>query len=758
MCLLENPLSANGESRHAHFIGIGGVGMAGLAWLLKQSGWTVSGCDLTFSPYSKHLERCGISVEYTHSAKHIRTLNPERDVIIKTAAVPDTMPEIAEAVKLGLRVVRRGEALARVSGRFRTIAVCGAHGKTTTACLIASVMRDLFPDRTAWCIGGATRKLGFVAGGILANNGFLVVEADESDGSLACYAPFITVITNIDSDHVDFFKTSDALDGVFREIVSKTSRAVIFNLTDKRSSDVVKSTLFMNGCRKAPVSPVPIPKQTRLHAEDVIFDNLKINFKAVSSDSNAAYLSVNTPGMHNVANCLLAMTACMEAGESVKLDECARALQESAQMPRRRFEQIPVPLNRFTLICDYAHHPREIKAFVSVVAQQLIGRKIAVFQPHRYSRTKAFLKDFAESFPGVDTIVIVPVFPASEQPAAGGMSSDLYSQFRDLRPEKSPHTVLLQSLNDAVRFLEFELRPGDTVMLIGAGDIVDIAGDVSRIVPDAAPPYVQTRLGAYGTLAHVRRITSDLDEFLSSPLPRAVIGGGANTIISPTGFSGTIFRPGAAYSYLKKGSDPCKLTVGCAMPGASLLSYCLENNLSGLEFMAGIPGCCGGWLAMNAGTRYGSFCDVVDCVHAVDMYSGERLVLSRSGLNAAYRSCPGIKGRIALEIDITLHYASRPEIESKIEEAKKRRFNFSGLRTAGSVFKNPPEAPAGKLLEEAGCKNIHVGGAWVCPEHANVICTDSSAEASDVIALVEKMKAAVSSRFGIELQLELNVL
>ena len=197
--------------------------------------------------------------------------------------------------------------------------------------------------------------------------------------------------------------------------------------------------------------------------------------------------------------------------------------------------------------------------------------------------------------------------------------------------------------------------------------------------------------------------------------------------------------------------------IGAATPGAKLFGYCRENGLSGLEFMAGIPGMCGGWLAMNAGTKQGCFCDAVESVTAMKP-DGEIVELSRGDLRASYRECPGLRGMVALSVKLRLTQSTPEAVAAAMDSARAKRFDFGGMRTAGSVFKNPPgDKTAGQILDAAGCKGLRVGGAYVCERHANIIAADVGATASDILALIGIMRKRAFDSSGVELELEVEV-
>ncbi|MCL1909822.1 MAG: UDP-N-acetylmuramate--L-alanine ligase [Kiritimatiellaeota bacterium] len=740
-------LSNTGRVRHVHFAGIGGVGMSGLAWIMRELGCTVTGCDIATGG---------------HSPDHLNGV----DLLVRTSAIPEPEPEIAEAIKRGIPVMRRGELLAHITRRIDTIAVCGTHGKTTTATFIASILRRLAPEKTAWCIGGTSAELPTVAGGVVGENSTLVAEADESDGTLALYTPHITVLTNIDPDHLEHFSGIEELEATFAAALSATRHAVIYNADHQR----VRQILWSVGKNK--ITSFGFSETADYRISDFSHDEHGCVF-ILTSNGESKQLRLPFPGQHNALNAAAAIAAVCESGFG--FDEVCVSLQKIETLPARRFEKIGNPRG-FTVISDYAHHPVEIKALINA-AKTLPDTKriVAVFEPHRYTRTKALGAEFATAFDGVDVLVLCPVYAASEAPIAGGMIEDLYAKIKNCEIAKLRkhgvfenceipirEIILARSLDDAEKYVRVILREGDVVLCVGAGNVDRIAPTISNFKISKFHNSA-IRVGSYGVPAFVPngisvvKTTEELREIVMRG-DAHVIGAGTNTLIAPTGFHGRLIKlEGREFDFMDGSGDPSHI-VGAATPGAKLLEFCRANGLSGLEFMTGIPGLVGGWLAMNAGTKHGCFCDAVVSVRAMTR-DGEIREISKSELNASYRACPGLRGMIALSVELRLKKSTPEAVTEKMGVARAARFDFSGMRTAGSVFKNPPGGKtAGQILDEAGCKGLRVGGAYVCERHANIIAADEGATASDVLALIGIMKMRARESSGAELETEVEIL
>lgn len=735
----------------AHFVGIGGVGMAGLAYILHRFGWIVSGCDSQANANIRWLEELGVAVSIGHSATHVSSFDSNTDIVIYTPAVSEESEELLAFKQLGVATYRRGRVLAELSKHRRLVAVCGSHGKTTTATYLAALLQAANYPSLAWCIGGSSRTLPHPAGGTPeAPDSLIVTEADESDGTLAEYSPFVTVITNVDLDHIDHFADEAAFVDVFKKAVCATNGYIIYNADASRASKIVAEC----SC-STEAHGYGVEESADFKLELVDFTTISPVGKISHMGLSYGFTLKNMPGKHNLYNAAAAISAAAALG--IKLENASELISLVASLPARRFEHFEHCSNLFKIISDYAHHPEEIKALISAAKLVPARRIVAVFQPHRYSRTKNFIKEFPAAFVGCDEVIIPPVYSASEPPIAGGTSASLYASFRrakELDPATTPEPVYAATLNSVLTYLRFTVRKDDLVLLVGAGDIINLLPELQKLEPIQGE---LVQIGSFGTKGYVKKLTENLDEFINAPAPKCVIGHGTNLFVSGTGYEGTILRLSKEYSFINKLSNT-QLEIGAATPSAMVLKYCKEHCLAGIEFMAGIPGNVGGWLAMNAGTRQGAICDVVKSVKIIDPATGEQSELSVEDLNAGYHCCPGLANKLVLSCVIELNASTENEVEAALSQAKSKRFDFSGLRTEGSVFRNPPNLIAGKLSDEAGCKGMRIGGAKVIEQHGNIIATSEGATASDVAALIECVREAVYEKHNVLLDREIVIL
>lgn len=461
-------------SIRVHAIGAGGIGMAGLAYLLHALGHPVTGCDSHPSRTSDWLRAASIPVDSTHSPDHLR----DADWAIYSPACPPDLPELQAAYARHLPLHRRGHVLPVLARRFKTLAVAGTHGKTTTSALLAHLLQAADVD-PSFCIGGEIPP--DLSPARLGAGPHLVIEADESDGTLARYAPHAAVITNIEPDHLDNFDSQEALFDCFRTFAAQADH-LLLSADDPATIHLAaefpaKSLLYTVPADLPPFDPgAPSP---------VAAGDLPTARVLTATPSPAGWTftaafpghpeplaaTLPLPGRHNLQNALAALTLCVC---TLNLPPAPLlAALPSFRLPMRRLEPHTLPSGHL-LIADYAHHPTEIRAFVEAVRQLHPGhRLVAIFQPHRYSRTKQFAADFPPAFANVDYLVLAPVYAAFDPPLPGGTSADLLLRFADA-PDAPPVTLapdLPSSLPLAVGHLR---SPDDILLLVGAGDIISL--------------------------------------------------------------------------------------------------------------------------------------------------------------------------------------------------------------------------------------------------------------------------------------------
>ena len=756
-------------------VGACGIGMEGLAILLRARGCNVTGCDLAAGPAAGRLRALGITVTRGHDPSH---LAHDVDRVVASTAVPDTAPELAAARARGIPVTRRGVELAELARAHRTVAVCGAHGKTTTACFLVQVLRHAGME-AGWCIGGESAALGAVARPAPAG-GLLVVEADESDGTLAGYAPAVTLVTNVEFDHAEHHADLASLTGCFESVLGQTGEAAVVCADDP------------GAMRVAGAAPETITFGTvagaRVRAERVEQEGEGAAFDLVdAAEGFRARVVLAAPGRHNLLNALGAAAAARVCGAG--WPDIAAALP-ACRLPGRRFECVSAA-GGVRVISDYAHHPTEIAALIAAARTLRPRRLLAVFQPHRYSRTLALGPQFPAAMSGLDLLILLPVYPASELPVPGGRAWDLYARFREAGVEPPPR--LVDTREAAWAYLRRVMRPEDMLLVIGAGDVEEIAQwareaegggsrgcspsmaaveDTGRLMEGERPreplelrtgvPLAHlTTFGVGGEAEEFAEATSEADLALrlrdcaARGIPLHILGAGSNVLVSDGGVRGTVLRLGGD-AFGRIAVDGVRVRAGAAVPLARLLQVCEEHGVGGLEFLEGVPGTVGGALRMNAGAQGQAIAGRVESIRCLNP-DGSLCIVRDEGLEARYRSCDALCRRVAVEAVFAGTACAPDVIRGRRAALAEGRAWLRGIRSAGSVFRNPPDEAAGRLIERAGFKGTHIGGARVSERHANVFVTGDGATASDVRALIETVRAGVAAQCGVVLETEIDL-
>ncbi|MBL1141623.1 MAG: UDP-N-acetylmuramate--L-alanine ligase [Proteobacteria bacterium] len=450
---------AMGRVKHIHFVGIGGAGMGGIAEVLKNIGYEVTGSDIKESAITKRLDSLGVCITIGHAAENI----VNADVVVITSAIDEANEELCAARNNRVPVVRRAEMLAELMRFSQGIAIAGTHGKTTTTSLVASVLAEGGLDPT-YIIGGLLNSSGSHAR--LGTGKYIVAEADESDASFLHLYPVISVITNIDADHLDTYAGDFA--NLRHNFVEFLHQLPFYGLAVLCIDD--------EGVRKIlpevtkPVVTYGMDFEADYNAELIKQESTKTWFK-VSHKDNKNWLEVelNLPGKHNLLNALASIAIAHELGVSDK--DIVSALSHFQGISRRCHVRGDIKLNNInvTLIDDYAHHPTEIEAiFDAIKAGWPERRLVVVYQPHRYTRLRDLFEDFSQILASVDCLIILNVYPAGEEPIAGADSRSLCRAIR-LRGHVDP--IFVEDKETVPEVLSSLLEENDLLLTLGAGDI-----------------------------------------------------------------------------------------------------------------------------------------------------------------------------------------------------------------------------------------------------------------------------------------------
>ncbi len=445
-----------GHVRHLHFVGIGGVGMCGLAELLHAEGFTVSGCDLAASETTARLESLGIAVHLGHAPGHLDGVH----VLVTSSAVMGENAEVEAARGLGIPVIRRAEMLGEISRLKWGIAVAGTHGKTTTTSLTGVVLTKADLDPTV-IVGGRMHFLG--AHARLGRSDYLVCEADEFDRSFLTLFPVLAVLTTVEAEHLDTYGSLDAMEEAFALFVNR----VPFYGAAIACVDDPGVRRLLPRFRRRTVT-YGFAEDADVRGRDVRLTPTRSTCRVVVGGAEAGELILPLPGRHMLANALGATAAALEVG--VPFASIAAAVGAFSGVARR-FERKGTR-GGITLVDDYAHHPTEVAATLQAARQSFPGaRVVAVFQPHLFSRTRAFAPEFGAALMGADAVIVLPIYPAREQPIPG-VTHELVADAARRSGHGQARTAA--SFGEALTILDSLLRPGDVLLTLGAGNVVQL--------------------------------------------------------------------------------------------------------------------------------------------------------------------------------------------------------------------------------------------------------------------------------------------
>jgi len=745
------------EHHRVHLVGVAGSGMSGIAALLIELGHTVSGSDKVSTTETDRLQRLGLRFREQHRPEEAGTA----DLIVFSSAIKNDNPILVSARNYGKPIVRRAEALAAIMRSKRGIVIAGMHGKTTTSAMTAHVLREggLHPCHY---VGAEIPVLGTNAHWD-SRGQYFVAEGDESDGTVALFRPEHTLILNIEEEHLDFYADLDAIEKVFAQLITQTAGTVFYNLDDKNAARVCRS--LARGISYG------FADEADYRAVDIRLTGFASTFRVDHRGQDLGEAVLNVPGQHNVHNALGVIALASELG--IAFEKIAKSLAKF-EHARRRFE-IKYDSPRFLLVDDYGHHPTEIRA--TLKAARSVGRKrvLTMFQPHRYSRTKALRKEFGRAFDDADRVVVTDVYGSSEAPIPGVTGQIIADEIVGHGHRGVSYQPRLEWVHPAVGNM---LESGDLVLSLGAGNIHEqlsalaadlvIAEKLKELVGEGGDVRLYEPLSKHTTLRvggpaqfwvepRTEKAFAELIRFCGDEnLPLFVMGRGSNLLVRDGGVRGVVVHP-CGGDFDKIEIDGVEITAGV---GAKLKEVAYAGKaagIGGMEWMEGIPGAVGGGLRMNAGAMGAQTFENVVRVRYLDA-NGEAHTKSRDELEVHYRDFPLLEKNFAVSAVFRGQPAPLEEIVRKLEASQeKRRTSQPAAKSAGCIFKNPDSCPAGKLVDELGLKNAHVGKARVSEVHGNFIVNDGGATAADMLELIEKIKATALAKRGIELETEVQI-
>ncbi len=442
-----------GKIEKIHFVGIGGIGMSGIAEVLLNLGYKVAGSDLRKSEITERLASLGGEIYYGHSRENISKV----DVVVISSAVHDDNPEVIEARERLIPVIPRAEMLAELMRMKYGIAIAGTHGKTTTTSMVATILGHGGIDPTI-VIGGRLNSIGTNAR--LGQGKFLVAEADESDGSFLKLSPTIAVVTNIDADHLDFYSGIEEIKTTFVEFINKVPfyGLAVLCLDNDNVADVIPLV-------KKRFTTYGLSAQADFRASEVKLAGFTTSFVAHYKGERLGEISFRMPGAHNVLNALATVAVAMEL--NVPFAVIQEGFREFGGVGRRF--QIKGEVGEIMVVDDYGHHPTEIRATLAAAKGGFPERRlVVVFQPHRYTRTKELFDDFVKAFYDADMLVLTDIYGAGEQPIPGATSEALFKKIKQHGQKEVTYIASRDAINDHLLTV---LQAGDIVLTLGAGNL-----------------------------------------------------------------------------------------------------------------------------------------------------------------------------------------------------------------------------------------------------------------------------------------------
>ncbi|MDD5262191.1 MAG: UDP-N-acetylmuramate--L-alanine ligase [Methylacidiphilales bacterium] len=749
--LLEEPGAA------FHLAGISGSGMIGIARLLLDRGCAVSGSDLRKGSQIPDMEKLGLKFFHEHADAN---LGKARALVYSSAVRPDNAERKAAAER-GIPEFKRAEMLAALCRGRKLNVVSGTHGKTTTALLLAQIFKSDGRD-PGYYIGADVPSLPSSAA--WGSGREMVIEADESDGTLDCYDPSSVLILNIEGDHLDHYGDLEHIRNAFVQLARKAKDEVVVCKDDPV-------------CRRMASELPGIVTYSINEAADYQADGIRLEaggsvFRVRERGTELGELRLTLPGRHNISNALGALALARLTG--VDFDACRKALG-SVRGAGRRFDILYADED-YMVVDDYAHHPSEIRATLAAAGSYGKKRILAAFQPHRYSRSYHLKNEFAGAFTAADRVFLTDIYSAGEAPIEG-VSGPAFAEA--VRQGEGGRVAYSETLKDLKTELSVNLEPGDCVLTMGAGNIHEVAEELSRdlrlfkMIGSLAGE--QSVLKAYEPMSRHTTLRvggpaqiwfEPSDETVLSKVavfcrregvPVTLVGRGSNLLVLDHGIRGVCIHLGRPeFSRIRIEGESIYAGAGARLK--QIVYEARKACLGGLEFMEGIPGNLGGALRMNAGAMQSSLFEMVERVRYLNP-EGKVCEAPREEIDVRYRSVPFLESSIALGAWLKGVPKEGAAIAETLNSFSQKRWSSQpAAPSAGCTFKNPGQIPAGRLIDELGLKDTCCGGARISAVHANFIVNDGKATGSDVLRLIETVKRKAKAERGIDLELEVIVL
>jgi UDP-N-acetylmuramate--L-alanine ligase/UDP-N-acetylenolpyruvoylglucosamine reductase len=742
-----------------HLIGVAGSGMSGLALLLLGMGHKVSGSDKATTSETERMQGMGLRFSSPHSAAAVE----DADIVVFSSAIRPDNPAYAGAVAAKIPLYRRAECLAAILHTRKGVVVSGTHGKTTTSSMAAHVLREAGLKPSHY-VGAEIPILGTNAKWSTEGE-FMVAEGDESDGTLALYHPEHSVILNIEAEHLDFYRDLDQIRGVFATLAAQTRGHLVYCAEDPVAHELCagRENAISYGWEDADYTAVEIRDLKGSSA-----------FTVMKRGELLGDVELGIPGHHNILNALAAIALADGCGAAFPL--VSRALSTFAGA-RRRFETRYLSA-AYRIVDDYGHHPTEIAATLQTARSLKPKRVLVLFQPHRYTRTKALADDFGKVLQAADRVFVTDVYPASEPPIDGISGQTIVDA---MQAHGDIPAQVVADLATAHHAVGNALQPGDLLITLGAGNVHEVG---TRLATDLKTLEEMKSLMPDGEIdgklyepmsKHTTLLVGGPAQFWIEPhsfygfaflasycrergIPVRVVGRGSNLLVRDGGVRGAVIHPvGGAFSEVTVGTRG-EITAGAGVRLKKLASTAAAAGIGGFEWMEGIPGNVGGALRMNAGAMGIETFDQVVRVTFLDE-DGVIRTRERGEIAASYRNAQELRRNFALQAV----FKGKPEKPENIkrrwdESREKRKSSQPVSASAGCTFKNPEQIPAGKLIDTLGLKGRSHGRAAVSEIHGNFVINRGGASAREILQLIDSIQQTARAERGVDLETEIKII
>ncbi len=783
--IVESPIALNDWLQEhpgagLYFVGIGGGGMSGLAHLALDAGFRVGGSDLNPKDCLETLKGRGVAIELGHTSDHLDGFKP--DLLVLSSAIPEDNPQFEAAKQWNVPMVHRAALLGAISRSKRSLCVAGMHGKTTTSGLLAYALQNLNAPMSH-AIGGQVPQLVRHGNHIapvsrsaspVGNPPYMVVETDESDGSLLQFEPDHAICLNIDREHMDYYQSMEDIVQVFEDFRDRVRGKTLYCVDDARLRDV-----FMGHEQAVSYGFSPLAVYQIENHRPASHSNPYHRFSLRHGRRSHDDFEISIHGRDNVSNAAAVVVMLLELGYAV--DDIRYAIRDFRGVDRR--QQVLFQDTDHAVIDDYGHHPTEIASTLSSLRSRVEGRLLVAFQPHRYTRTASLMAEFQKCFQQADRLWLSDIYAAHENPLPGVSSESLAQQLAE-QGVPVVHHADEATLPHAIRS---DLQPGDWVVFLGAGtitkaaqafadmlkgehhmDLNSLSQSLSQCLSQDTTVKINEQLGPKTTLkvggpadlfvvpGHCDDLSATLKWAKAHQLPLTILGRGSNLLIKDKGIRGLVVSLShPVFSEINVKED--RLACGAGTRLKPLTEVARKHGLAGLEFLEGIPGCVGGALRMNAGAMGRETFDVVEEMTTMDR-EGNLRTWKASEIATHYRHCPLLREHIAISAVFKGTPTEPEDVKRTMDDYCQRRKGSQPVASsAGCMFKNPEGIPAGKLIDELGLKGTRVGEAMISDVHGNFIVNLGNARSSDVITLIELVKDRAKSSRGIELEVEVQV-